>query len=72
MTEDRDSLIAAVTALEVVIDPQTCDRLIRYLALLRKWNRVYNLTAVRDPAEMLTHHLFDSLAVVAPLNRQLA
>ncbi len=36
----------------------------RYLDLLEKWNRVYNLTAIRDRALMLTHHLLDSLAVV--------
>jgi 16S rRNA (guanine527-N7)-methyltransferase len=41
--------------------------LLAYMALLAKWNKVYNLTAVRDPADMLTHHLLDSLAVVAPL-----
>ena len=35
-----------------------------YLELLAKWNRVYNLTAVRDPQEMLTHHLLDSLAAL--------
>ena len=45
-------------------------QLLDYLELLQKWNRVYNLTAVRDPTEMLTHHLLDSLAVVAPLHRQ--
>lgn len=45
------------------------DQLLAYLALLQKWNRVYNLTAVRDPAEMLTHHLLDSLAAVGPLRR---
>ena len=45
-------------------------RLLDYLALLGKWNKVYNLTAVRDPAEMLTHHLLDSLAVVGPLRQQ--
>lgn len=44
-------------------------QLLGYLDLIRKWNQVYNLTAVRDPAEMLTHHLFDSLAVVNPLLR---
>jgi 16S rRNA (guanine527-N7)-methyltransferase len=43
-----------------------------YLDLLQKWGRVYNLTAVRDPHEMLTHHLLDSLAVVAPLASYLA
>jgi 16S rRNA (guanine527-N7)-methyltransferase len=36
-----------------------------------KWTRVYNLTAVRDPQEMLTHHVLDSLSVVLPLRRQL-
>ena len=41
------------------------------LDLIQKWTRVYNLTAVRDPAEMLTHHLLDSLAVIGPLRRQL-
>ena len=45
-------------------------QLLGYLALLGKWNKVFNLTAVRDPAEMLTHHLLDSLAVVGPLRRQ--
>jgi 16S rRNA (guanine527-N7)-methyltransferase len=48
------------------------DQLLAYLALLQKWNRVYNLTAVRDPGEMLTHHLLDSLAAVGPLRRQTA
>jgi 16S rRNA (guanine527-N7)-methyltransferase len=43
--------------------------LLGYLALLQKWNKVYNLTAVRDPQEMLTHHLLDSLTAVAPLVR---
>lgn len=46
-------------------------QLLDYLALIQKWNKVYNLTAVRDPAEMLTHHLLDSLAVIQPLRQQL-
>lgn len=45
-------------------------QLLDYLGLIQKWNKVYNLTAVRDPAEMLTHHLLDSLAAVEPLRRQ--
>ena len=48
------------------------DHLFAYLALIQKWTKVYNLTAVRDPAEMLTHHLLDSLAVIAPLRAQIA
>jgi 16S rRNA (guanine527-N7)-methyltransferase len=47
-------------------------QLLAYHALIQKWNKVYNLTAIRDPAEMLTHHLLDSLAVVAPLRIRLA
>jgi len=43
--------------------------LLGYLDLIQKWNKVYNLTAVRDPQEMLTHHLLDSLTAVAPLVR---
>lgn len=46
-------------------------QLLDYLSLIQKWNKVYNLTAVREPAEMLTHHLLDSLAVINPLRQQL-
>jgi 16S rRNA (guanine527-N7)-methyltransferase len=46
------------------------DQLVQYLGLLQKWGKVYNLTAVLDEQAMLTHHLLDSLAVVAPLRRQ--
>jgi len=45
-------------------------QLLDYLGLIQKWTKVYNLTAVRDPAEMLTHHLLDSLAVIKPLQHQ--
>lgn len=52
----------------VLTDAQN-DLLTSYLSLITKWNKVYNLTAVRDPADMLTHHILDSLAVVAPLRK---
>jgi 16S rRNA (guanine527-N7)-methyltransferase len=42
--------------------------LLTYIDLLQKWNRVYNLTAVKDPEQMLTQHVLDCLAVVRPLN----
>ena len=48
------------------------DMLLEYLDLIHKWTKTYNLTSVRDPADMLTHHLLDSLAVIAPLRRKLA
>ena len=47
-------------------------QLLAYLDLIAKWTKVYNLTAVRDMDEMLTHHLLDSLAVIGPLRRELA
>ena len=52
-------------------DPQI-DALMGYVGLLHKWSKVYNLTAVRDPLEMVTLHLLDSLAVVPALLRHLA
>lgn len=67
----RERLEAGVQALALDLAPAQLDQLMAFLALLRKWNQVYNLTAVRDPHEMLTHHLLDSLAAVAPLRRHL-
>ena len=46
--------------------------LMDYLALLQRWNKVYNLTALRDPDEMLSHHLLDCLSVLPPLRQWLA
>jgi 16S rRNA (guanine527-N7)-methyltransferase len=43
------------------------EQLLQYIALLEKWNRTYNLTAIRNPREMVSHHLLDSLAVVPHL-----
>lgn len=62
----------ALEALGLALSPAACDRLQAHLNLIAKWNRVYNLTAVRDPAEMVTHHLLDSLAAVPPLAKFLA
>ena len=57
--------------LALALDETQIAQLLAYLDLIGKWTKVYNLTAVRDPAEMLTHHMLDSLAVVAPLQAQL-
>jgi 16S rRNA (guanine527-N7)-methyltransferase len=56
--------------LNLTLDDLQVSQLLDYLGLIQKWNRVYNLTAVRGPAEMLTHHLLDSLAAVEPLRRR--
>ena len=58
--------------LDLALTEAQTQQLLDYLDLIQKWTKVYNLTAVRDPAEMLTHHLLDSLAVIAPLRRQTA
>ncbi|MBS0390028.1 MAG: 16S rRNA (guanine(527)-N(7))-methyltransferase RsmG [Proteobacteria bacterium] len=67
-----ERLRAGVQALGLVLDDAQITRLLDFQNLLQKWNKVYNLTAVRNPEEMLTHHLLDSLAAVAPLQRYLA
>jgi 16S rRNA (guanine527-N7)-methyltransferase len=68
----RQVLEQALPALGMALNADQITALLAYMDLIQKWTKVYNLTAVRDPAEMLTHHLLDSLAVIAPLRRQLA
>lgn len=68
----RSELERSLPVLGLALDATQVTALMDYLALIQKWTKVYNLTAVRDPAEMLTHHLLDSLAVIVPLRRQLA
>ncbi|MBU1351843.1 MAG: 16S rRNA (guanine(527)-N(7))-methyltransferase RsmG [Gammaproteobacteria bacterium] len=68
----RQQLQAGADALNLGLADTQVTQLMEFLALLQKWNKVYNLTAVRDPQEMLTHHLLDSLAAVAPLRRHVA
>jgi 16S rRNA (guanine527-N7)-methyltransferase len=67
---DADAVLrAGLSALGLSLSDAQVRQLLDYQSLIGKWNKVYNLTAVRDPAEMLTHHLLDSLAAVAPLQR---
>lgn len=70
MSDLRTTLQAGLQTLRLDLDARQVDLLLDYLGLLQKWNKVYNLTAVRDPAEMMTHHLLDSLAAIGPLQRQ--
>jgi len=53
------------------LPPHARRQLVQYVALISRWNRVYNLTAVRNPADMLSQHLLDSLAVLPALRRHL-
>ncbi|MES2584210.1 MAG: 16S rRNA (guanine(527)-N(7))-methyltransferase RsmG [Pseudomonadota bacterium] len=66
----RQMLEQALPALGISVSADRITALLAYLELIQKWTKVYNLTAVRDPAEMLTHHLLDSLAALAPLDQQ--
>ena len=65
----RAPLAAAAQALELNLSDTQLDQLLAYLALISKWNKVYNLTSVRDPQAMLTQHLVDSLSLLPPLRR---
>ncbi|MDB5932814.1 MAG: Ribosomal small subunit methyltransferase [Massilia sp.] len=59
-----DVLADGIKELALDLDGKQQEQLLNYLALLFKWNSVYNLTSVRDPMQMVTHHLLDSLAAV--------
>ena len=64
MKSTQTQLSAGITALGLTLPDGAEAKLLAYLALLDKWNRVYNLTAVRDVERMVSHHLLDSLAAV--------
>lgn len=66
----RERLTSGCAELGLQMSTESIDRLLDYIALLTKWNQAYNLTAVRDPAEMVTRHLLDSLAVGPHLTGQ--
>ncbi len=67
----RADLERAAQVLGLPLASAQADTLLAYLSLLQRWNATYNLTAVRDPAQMLVQHLVDCLAVVPPLVRAL-
>ena len=66
------ALKKGLDGLGLALSDEQQSQLLAYMDLIAKWTKVYNLTAVRDAQEMLTHHLLDSLAAVAPLRRELA
>lgn len=68
MAQDLDRLLAeGLAQMGVVADAGQRERLLVFLQLLRKWNRVYNLTSITEPADMVRLHLLDSLAVLPHL-----
>jgi 16S rRNA (guanine527-N7)-methyltransferase len=71
MSEElKFALAEGISALGLSLGQEAQKQLLDYMALIQKWNKVYNLTALRDPQEILTHHLLDSLSAIGPLMQQ--
>lgn len=63
----QEALRLGIDELGLTVDEQQQELLLKYVALLHKWNKVYNLTAIRNQDEMVSHHLLDSLAILPHL-----
>jgi 16S rRNA (guanine527-N7)-methyltransferase len=63
----RSALERGAEQLALALSQSVCEQLLAYVTLLAKWNRSYNLTAIREPLDMVSHHLLDSLAVLPHL-----
>lgn len=61
---NTEKLQQGIAQLEISLSENAQSKLLDYLALLHKWNKVYNLTAIRDPQQMVSNHLLDSLSVI--------
>ena len=72
MSDLRQQLEQGVAKLGLSLSVEQVDKLMGFLDLLQKWNKVYNLTSVRDPQEMMSLHMLDSLAAVPALKRYVA
>jgi 16S rRNA (guanine527-N7)-methyltransferase len=68
---DLATLQAAAQELGIPLSASQAQHLLAYRDLIAKWNKVYNLTSLRDPAQMLSHHIIDSLAAAPPLQKHL-
>jgi len=66
-TIDLEQGLALLEGAGIPLPPGAREKLDAYLALLAKWNNVYNLTAIREPEQMITHHVLDALAVLPRL-----
>ena len=66
-SQQRKQLKLGLGSLELVCSEHQIDQLLKYLYMLERWNKAYNLTAIRDPLDMINLHLLDSLAISAEL-----
>jgi len=71
-TSTNERLVQALGVLGLPATPQQQAALRQYLSELLRWNKTYNLTAIRDPDQALVHHIFDSLSLVNPVREVLA
>lgn len=62
--DNRDKLSKGVEKIGLLLEQDKQEKLLAFLGLMEKWNKTYNLTAIRDPAEMVSNHLLDTLAIV--------
>ena len=67
MMDFKSRLQIAALTLKVQLSDEQVDTLLSYLQQMQRWNKTYNLTALRDPEAMLIQHIFDSLSVVQPI-----
>lgn len=65
----ESQLTQALEQLGLEVDEEQFSKLLTYVRQMHRWNRTYNLTAITDVQEMLTHHIIDSLAVISPLQK---
>ena len=71
MSAEREAVLRqGAQAMGLSLSDSQSATLLAYGELILKWNKVYNLTALRDPTQVLTHHLLDSLSVILPLQQQ--
>lgn len=68
MQAEKQALIKGAQQMSVMLSPEQADQLLAFLALLHKWNKTYNLTAIKSIDQMLTHHLLDSLSIAPHLS----
>ncbi len=66
----KSILDSGCVALNIVLSEDQKETLLRYVALLEKWNKAYNLTAVRNPEEMISRHILDSLSILPHIQGQ--
>ncbi len=67
MESEREILLSGAQRMGIELSPEAQQRLLEYMSLMKKWNKVYNLTAIKSGSEMITYHLLDCLAVLPHL-----